>query len=148
MMRAVTGWISIIAVALSSGAPLQAETDRPGWIGLGFTYQAATDGKPGFLHVRHVLAGSPAALAGLKPQDSIVAINGKAPRYKDTLEAIRSFASLKPGAQLTFDVIRAGRKQRIKVTAAVMPEAYYELWKNNEAAASAKGKPSSSKPPG
>jgi S1-C subfamily serine protease len=107
---------------------------RPGWIGLGFTDQPGAEGKAGWLHVRHVLPGSPAATAGLKPQDLIVAINGKPPRFKDSVEAMRSLSTLKPGDRVTFIVTRGGLRRTVKVVAAVMPDAYYERWKDNERA--------------
>lgn len=117
-----------------------AQTQRPGWIGLGLHYEPGAGGKLGSLYVRHVLAGSPAGVAGLKPQDLIVSVNGKAPRYKDSVEAVRAFAGLRPGDRLKLVIVRAGRKHSVTVTAAVMPDAYYEMWKANETNA-AKQKP-------
>jgi len=115
-----------------------AQTERPGWIGLGLHYEPGAAGKPGSLYVRHVLAGSPAGVAGLKPQDLIVSVNRKASRYKDSLEALRPFSGLRPGDRLKLVIVRSGRRHSVTVTAAVMPDAYYEMWKNNEAVAKAK----------
>ena len=104
---------------------------RPGWLGMGFTYEAGTQGKEGWLHVRHVLAGSPADAAGIRPQDLIVAVNGKPHRFKSAVEAKRSLSSLRPGDRVTFVVARAGTRRTVKVTAAPMPDFYYDRWKQH-----------------
>ena len=130
MMRRSTLMICLLA-ALSTYA---AGTERrPGWLGIGFTYQAGAEGKDGWLHIRHVLAASPAEAAGIRPQDLIVAINGKPPRFTSSVEAMRSLASLRPGDRVTLAVMRAGTRRTVKVTAALMPDFYYERWKQNEA---------------
>ncbi len=131
-----TAALLLLTINVLNAAP--AHTERPGWLGLGLQYEPGAAGQPGSFHVRHVLAGSPAGVAGLKPQDLIVSVNGKAPRYKDKLEAVRAFSSVRPGDRLKLVIVRSGRKHSVTVTAAVMPDAYYEMWKNNEAAAKAK----------
>lgn len=129
---------ALFVCALVAAVPLHAgDGGRPGWIGLGFTYHPGPDGKPGWLHVRHVLTGSPAAIAGLKPQDLIVAINGKPTRFKDSVEAMRLLSTMKPGDRVAFVITRGGTRRTVKLTAAVMPDAYYERWKANERVGSA-----------
>jgi regulator of sigma E protease len=59
-----------------------------------------------------VLAGRPAALAGVRPGDSVVAVNGEAVRtWSDLLDRIRP----RPGQELALDVVRSGAPQRIIV---------------------------------
>jgi S1-C subfamily serine protease len=130
MMKRSTLMICLLATLSTWAAGAE---QRPGWLGMGFTYEAGTEGKDGWLHVRHVLAGSPADAAGIKPQDLIVAVNGKPPRFKSSVEAMRSLSSLRPGDRVTFVVTRAGTRRTVKVTAAPMPDFYYERWKQNEA---------------
>ncbi len=124
---------AVLFVALFAGTVCaQVPGERPGWIGLGLQYQAGQGGKPAMLYVRHVVPGGPAAVAGVEPQDLILSINGKAPQYKGLLAAMRALASVRPGDVLRLIVIRAGRRYKMNVTAAVMPDSYYEMWKNNE----------------
>ena len=136
--------ISLRAAALlllTMSAMNAAAAARPGWIGLGLHYDPGTNGKLGSVYVRHVLPGSPAAVAGLKSQDLITSVNGKPTRYKDAVEAIRAFSGLRPGQRLRLVIVRAGRQHAVTLTAEAMPDAYYEMWKNNEAAAKAPQRP-------
>jgi S1-C subfamily serine protease len=128
MMKRSTLMIYLLATLSTYAA---GAGQRPGWLGIGFTYEAGTEGKEGWLHVRHVLAGSPAEAAGIKPQDLIVAVNGKPPRFKSSAEAKHSLSSLRPGDRVTFVVARAGTRRTVKVTAAPMPGFYYDRWKQH-----------------
>jgi len=128
--RRLTAVLFVASMAATVCA--QAPGERPGWIGLGLQYQAGQEGKPGMFYVRHVVPGGPAAIAGVQPQDMILSINGKTPQYKDSLTAMRAWANVRPGDVLRLIVIRAGRRHTMSVTSAVMPDSYYEMWKNNE----------------
>ncbi len=63
--------------------------------------------------VSAVLAGSPAAEAGLQPGDVLLAINGtRLGSVRETLDAV---AALAPGSRATLEVWRQGKRQRLTV---------------------------------
>jgi len=64
-------------------------------------------------------AGSPAAKAGVKPGDVIVAVDGSS--IKDSRELVQKVATLSPGSSVRLNVIRDGSQQTINVTLAQMP---------------------------
>jgi serine protease Do len=64
-------------------------------------------------------AGSPAAKAGVKPGDVIVAVDGSS--IKDSRELAQKVATLSPGSSVRLNVIRDGNPQTINVTLAQMP---------------------------
>ncbi len=57
--------------------------------------------------VQDVVAGSPAARAGLRPYDVVLDVNGEPASTNDTLAA--AMASLRPGAPVTVHLMRDGR---------------------------------------
>ncbi len=64
-------------------------------------------------HILQYPDGSPAREAGLKVDDEIIAINGEA---IDTGDKIREIEMKSPGKELTFTVLRKGKKLDVKVT--------------------------------
>jgi len=69
--------------------------------------------------VANVAANSPAATAGLKAGDVIIAVNGTAVNTaQDVVTAVRA---LQPGAQITLSISRAGATQTITATAGTAP---------------------------
>jgi S1-C subfamily serine protease len=75
------------------------------------------------IRVKQVRPGSPGARAGLKPNDNIIAIDG---RVFPTLATFAAYVgSLAPGAQAAVDYIPAGggpaQAQRVAVTIASLP---------------------------
>jgi serine protease Do len=66
--------------------------------------------------ISNVVAGSPAEQAGLKVGDNINSVDGRPVKNGDDL--VGDIASRKPGAKVTFGVIRNGKKQDITVTVA------------------------------
>jgi len=70
--------------------------------------------------VLQVVPGSPAATAALQPGDVITAFNGQNTATAE--EFIAKLRPVKPGAQITLTVLRAGATQQIKVTAADRPK--------------------------
>jgi serine protease Do len=70
--------------------------------------------------VTTVEPNGPAAQAGMKPEDFITAVGGKA--VEDSA-ALRSMVTgLSPGEKVPFEVYRKGQKQTIEVEIAVLPE--------------------------
>ena len=69
--------------------------------------------------VQDVTAGSPAARAGIRPYDVIVAIDGKP--VAGNGELIEVIASRKPGTQATLQVVRDGRSLNVPVKLAERP---------------------------
>lgn len=64
--------------------------------------------------VEDVVAGSPAALAGLRRGDEIVAVDGKpVPLWEDLIKAIRS----RPGATMELEYLRDGAPATLTITA-------------------------------
>jgi S1-C subfamily serine protease len=66
-----------------------------------------------------VAPGSPAAQAGLKPGDTITAINGTPIASTDAF--IATIDKYKPGQQVTLSVKRSGQSKQVKVTLADRP---------------------------
>jgi putative serine protease PepD len=66
-----------------------------------------------------VAPGSPAAQAGLKPGDTITAINGTPIASTDSF--IATIDKYKPGQQVTLSVKRSGQSMQVKVTLADRP---------------------------
>jgi serine protease Do len=64
-------------------------------------------------------AGSPAAKAGVKAGDIIVAVDGSS--IKDSRELAQKIGTMSPGSSVRLDVMRDGSQQTITVTLAQMP---------------------------
>jgi putative serine protease PepD len=69
--------------------------------------------------VRTVSAGTPAAKAGLKAGDAIIAINNQRVDSGDSV--IGTVRSLTPGTKVTLTIVRGGTKQDVAVTLAAAP---------------------------
>lgn len=94
--RVIRGWFGVETRALSA-----AQTAT-----LGLT-------EPEGLVVVRVYENSPAARAGLKPYDVITRINGE---QRSLGEALRVVASTKPGQQVSFSIVRAGKSHDLVAT--------------------------------
>ena len=64
--------------------------------------------------VAAVMAGAPAARAGLRPGDIIAAVNGR--EVKDATDVIRGVAAARSGEVLPFAIIRGGRTATVNVS--------------------------------
>ncbi len=69
--------------------------------------------------VAHVVAGEPAAKAGVEPYDIITEVNGKSVRSPGDL--IRAITDVKVGEAVKLDILRKNDKKSIKVTVAQRP---------------------------
>jgi len=90
---------------------------------MGVTLQddsVAVDGARREAPVVHVVSpGTPAAKAGLKADDAIIAVDGRTVGSSDSL--VGSIRAMKPGTQITLTVVRNGKKQDIAMTLAQRP---------------------------
>lgn len=66
--------------------------------------------------INNVLEGQPAAQAGIKGGDVILAINGKA--IEDTEELLREVAQLRPGSKAEITLWRDGKEEKVTLTVA------------------------------
>jgi putative serine protease PepD len=108
--------IPIDLAAKSATAIVQGKTVQTGYLGV--TMAPATGGGNGAL-VQDVASGSPAAKAGLRVGDLVVAIDGKAVQsYSDLGARIRAH---KPGDKVTLKVVRDGNETTVTATLAQRP---------------------------
>jgi len=70
--------------------------------------------------VLDVTAGSPAEKAGVKPDDVIVAVDGRS--MKDNSEISRYIASKAPGASVKLDLLRDGAQKAVTLTLGTFPD--------------------------
>jgi putative serine protease PepD len=108
--------IPIDLAAKSATAIVQGRTIQTGYLGV--TMSPATGGQDGAL-VQEVAPGGPAARAGLRGGDLIVAVDGKAIRtYSELGARIRAH---KPGDKVTLKVVRGGSETTVTATLAQRP---------------------------
>jgi S1-C subfamily serine protease len=121
--------LSLAALLVVAFAAFADDAARPGWLGFGFTHH--TQEKEQWLVVRGVLPNSPAAAAGIREQDVVVAIDGKPVQFKDSLALLELLATVRPGQRVRFTILRERRKSVRVVTAAPMTAEQHERWKAN-----------------
>ncbi len=102
---------------------------RP-WLGIsGITVNDSMRGMRGFNNIKGVAIarisrGSPAHLAGLRPWDVVVSLNGeKLDNMKELLELL---SRAKIGSTINLEILRAGRKLEAPLELSEMPEHYLE----------------------
>jgi S1-C subfamily serine protease len=118
-MLVIIGWCAAMLLADA----------RPGWLGFGFTLH--TEASQQWLHVRTIADGGPAAQAGLRQGDLIVAIDGKPLRFQDDLAVLERLGTVKPQQTVTVTVARADTRLRLRLKAAPMSDARWERWQLN-----------------
>jgi serine protease Do len=102
---------------------------RPGWLGMGFTHH--TKDAEQWLIVRLVPPGGPADIAGLKVNDVVTAIDGKAIQAKDSLALLEALSAIKPKQKVTLTIVRDQKSERRVVTAAPMTDEQFVRWQRN-----------------
>lgn len=123
-----TGWPLklIVALCVVASVPLGAlaqpqsgnHSARRGWLGLAADPNGPASSQG--VAVMDVLAGSPAAVAGVRPDDLITAINGRpVSSYADLSRVM----GLPPGTVLKLSVRRAGRVLNLRATLGEPPSA-------------------------
>ncbi len=96
-------------------ARFQALQPKRGWLGIGLKSQ---DDPPGIL-VTQVMNNSPAAQAGLKPDDLIVQFNGQ--HVYDSQDFIRLVSKLAPETGVAVELLRDGQPQTLSLTIGLRP---------------------------
>jgi putative serine protease PepD len=108
--------IPIDLAARSATAIVQGKQVKTGYLGVAMG--APTGGQDGAL-VQEVTSGSPAAKAGLRPGDLVVAIDGQA--VADPSEMSARVRAHKPGDKVTLKVVRGGNETTITATLSQRP---------------------------
>jgi len=93
----------------------------PAWLGATVANMAGGAGQPKRIAVTATAANGPAARAGLKPGDLVLAANGRELKAADELEKV--LAGLEAGDALTIAVSRDGWEKRIAVMLVRRPDA-------------------------
>ena len=88
-----------------------------GWLGVRIAETNA--GAGGGASIAAVFGGSPAAAAGLRPGDRVLAVNGRA--VENFQQLLRRVSFLPPGTRAVLQVERDGKRQEIAVTLADRP---------------------------
>ena len=133
--------IALVTLLATSGALLAAppSVERPGWLGLGYTFHlAAKPSGHNWLYVQRLAPGGPAERGGLHTQDVITAIDGKPLTFANDTDVMTFFGKFRPGQIVTFLVVRPSGKQSLRVTATPMSDEAYALWKDNTSRAKAR----------
>jgi S1-C subfamily serine protease len=104
-----------------------------GWLGIGFTWHSTPAER--WIYVRQVAAGSPAALAGLAPQDVITHIDGKPVAFRNDVDAVQFFHRLRVGQTVTLRVLHNQKARTLRVTAIKPPDDAGARWRKNLAIA-------------
>lgn len=113
-MKSLILAFGLILVVVMAGA-VTAQNSGGGFVGI-----RLQDGDDGVV-IREVLAGSPAADAGLQVDDVITAVNGDAvTQAADVAAAVQAAA---PGDTVTLTITRAGESQAVDVVLGTAPEA-------------------------
>ena len=99
-----------------------AEKAKHGWLGI--DTEKAEDG----YRITQVHAASPAADAGFRAGDVLVAMNGIALSEDNKAELKAAKAKMWPGSQVEYTVVRAGAERQIAATLAPVPEAVLAQW--------------------
>lgn len=128
--------LALAAAALAVGpgpaaGQEEAAEDRPGWLGVGIQETLVCPGPEGEVPevvtpedcrrvyvAEAVVEGSPAAEAGIRPGDTLVAMNG---RPLASARGARALRSLRPGRPVEVLVGRAGGRTPLRVTPAPRP---------------------------
>jgi S1-C subfamily serine protease len=119
---------ALVAAAAGGGEDQkgQEKAERP-WLGFGFTWREAPDGKV-FLHVERVATGGPAEEAGLQPFDVITKIAGRELNFENEQELLEYLIGFQPGDEVRLVVVRAREELTISLIAGGMSEDQAARW--------------------
>jgi predicted metalloprotease with PDZ domain len=99
-----------------------AERAKHGWLGI------ETEHADRGYRITKVHDSSPAAAAGFRAGDVLVAMNGIAFAEDNKAELKAAKAKLWPGSQVEYTVVRGGAEQQVAATLAPVPEAVLAEW--------------------
>ena len=88
-----------------------------GWVGIEFDKDAGSQK----LLIKNVLEGSPAAAAGLRTGDVLIALNGVQLATASEEEVKKARAEWKPGQQVQYTIQRDGKNQDLALTLGSWP---------------------------
>jgi len=108
------------AVAIDTAKYVIPELVRTGkvahaWLGISY----GTRQRDGAVVIQQVFRDTPAAKAGLKPGDVIVALGGR--KIRDSEDVARAMRIMRPRQTLTLTIARQGKTEQITVRLAEMP---------------------------
>jgi C-terminal processing protease CtpA/Prc len=81
-----------------------------------------TDEETGVLTIKVVVADTPAAAAGFRIGDQLVAINGLVLAATDEEKLYKAWQAMTPGTKATYTIVRDGKKRDVEVTLAKLPD--------------------------
>lgn len=122
MMRIVR----VLAIVLITMA-VQAAPQPRAWLGMGVSLHQGVDGER-FLHVENVTPKGPATVAGVKPLDIIIGLNGKKITFRNEVEFLTYVATLQPGRPIQLQIRRAEKLLRAKLIPGELTPAQREAW--------------------
>jgi membrane-associated protease RseP (regulator of RpoE activity) len=103
-----------LAVALASNV-VEGETRRS-YFGMVVRHEALPRGATCSAWIAAVTPGGPADLAGLRPDDRIVAWSGRPLEYPDERHLVNALVALPPGKPVELEVERAGATLKLAIT--------------------------------
>lgn len=122
LLRGAWG-VAVPALVLAPAAqPLDAQERAPGWVGISFEVRSGAEapGRPATVMITDVLEGSPAAEAGLRPGDVLLAINEV--RGPDQLGSVLGRLRIRAGDPVRIQVERDGWQREISLRAGERPD--------------------------
>ena len=118
----LAGLAGVATPATGQDTPAKAGVSNRGWIGVSFQLTGEGTAPPDAIVITDVRQGSPAAAAGLRPGDRVVAINElRTPRE---LAALPERLRIRAGDVVTMVIDREGERRRIRLEAAPRPEGF------------------------
>jgi serine protease Do len=112
------------AIPSNALAPIVAELRasgfiRRGWLGVSIESLPDDAGRDAGVIVTGVTAGGPAEMAGIRPGDVLLAVNGTS--VPSTLDLLRTVAALPPGSRTSVTLNRNGARMALPITVGERP---------------------------
>lgn len=103
------------------------------WIGFSYTWHNFGTSSPihQWLYVQRVEPDSPAMRAGLRVQDAVLSIDGRAVNFRSASAALAYFAAIQSGSSLRLVVLRQDKRIPVSIRPAPIPPERMEEWRRN-----------------